>query len=128
VTVRSEENRLPELSGAGNRFRLRFAKNQLSARNPSRIGVRKIRLDKFSRLGKTCSIASSDVSTPKAFGTGIALNANLQMQVETESAEVRPLFKAAREDGAWFCLGTGLQSMHSTPNAFASPQSDLNKK
>jgi hypothetical protein len=46
ILQRSEENRLPEISGAANRFRFApLANNQLSPRNPSPITVRRTKLD-----------------------------------------------------------------------------------
>ena len=51
---------------------------------------------------KTTPITSPDVSTPKAFGAGTPLYAISRSNWSPESAEVRPLFKAPREDGSWF--------------------------
>src|SRR5438874_13772349 len=45
---------------------------------------------------KTSSITSSDVSTPKAFGAGLPLNAISRSNWSTESAEVRMVPGSAR--------------------------------
>jgi hypothetical protein len=118
---RSEENRLPEFSGAGNRFQLHSSPtNQLSARNDSPIAVREIKLDIAALPDETQPgyvtrrFNASLAGLKKPVGLDLRWKAALRdLQIQLEPRVHRSEAAVQSASRGWFLVqrGTGLQLM-----------------